>query len=128
MFAWGKALCESDRMELDTSYVESLLLLLLVVGSKHKTSQSRQHGCEYRQQKSDSLDYDPFAVKDKRLWASERRFDLCFFNLRLVQSLNRIFLFNTFNMHSLMLFSRAVLQFEIALRNLGPAVLSTCRA
>ena len=69
-----------------------------------------------------------FAGKGQRLSMSERRLDLCFVNLRLAQLLNCIFPFNPFNTHSLMLFSRSLLQFEmIALRNLGLAVLSTSR-
>jgi hypothetical protein len=41
--------------------------------------------------------------KGRRLSTRERRLDLRFFNLRLLQSLNFIFPFNTFNIHSLIL-------------------------
>ncbi len=43
---WREGSVESDRMELDTSYIEYLLLLLLLAGSKQETSQSRQDSCE----------------------------------------------------------------------------------
>jgi hypothetical protein len=42
----GEDSVESGLMELGTSCLESLLLLLLVAGSKQQTSQIWQHGCE----------------------------------------------------------------------------------
>jgi hypothetical protein len=62
------------------------------------------------------------------LSTSDRRRDLYFFNLGLLQSLSFVFSFNTFNIHSLMLFTKSLLQFEmIDFRNLGQADLSSCR-
>jgi hypothetical protein len=62
------------------------------------------------------------AITGPVLSISEQSLELCLLNLRLVKPLNVIFPFSTFSTHSLTLFSRSVLQFEImAFRNLGPA-------
>jgi hypothetical protein len=68
------------------------------------------------------------ADRGLRLSTSVGRLVLHFFNLRLVESFNIIFPFNTFNIHSLMSSNIRLSQFEIIpFLSFGLAVLSTCR-
>jgi len=64
--------------------------------------------------------------KGIRLSATVRSVALCLGNLRVLQPENLTFPFKALRMHSLMLFTISLLQFEIiALRSFGSAVLST---
>jgi hypothetical protein len=75
------------------------------------------------------LNYDTLIGRQMQTFVYERaKTGLMFLNLRLLQSLNFILPFNTFIIHSLILFNRPLLPFKIkAFLNFGLAVLRTCR-
>jgi hypothetical protein len=74
------------------------------------------------------LNYNTFLGRQGQAFVYERtKTGLMFFQLTLA-TINFIFPFNTFNIHSLILFNRSLLLFEMmAFLNLGYAVLSTCK-
>jgi hypothetical protein len=60
------------------------------------------------------LNYDTLLGRQRQAFVYERtKTELIFFNLRWLKSLKFILPFNQFNTHSLILFSRSLLQFDM---------------